>query len=115
MATVQATATDWLQPKCVSLPLLAAARLEIPNTTESTPKSRSAFIASEEANADPAHRTFTEISAMRKPGIAALTIGTSGPLAIGNVFPVRREDRWGVCADFLFQLGQRIIELAHQA
>jgi len=98
----------------VSLPSLAAARLEVPNTTESTPKSRSAFIVPEKANADPAHRTFTEISAMRKPGITALTVGASGPLVVGNVFPVRREDRFGVCAGFLFQLGQRIIELAHQ-
>jgi len=98
------------------LPLLAAARLRaIPNTTENTPKSGSAFIASEGANADPAHRTFTETSAMRKPSIAALTIGASGSLVIGNVFPVRREDRLGVCADSFFELGQRIIELAHQA
>jgi hypothetical protein len=51
---------------------------------------------------------------MRKPGIAALTIGASAPLGIANVFPVRSEDRFGVCADFLFQLGQRIIKLAHQ-
>lgn len=52
----------------------------VPYATADLPPSHSAFTASERANADPAHRTFSEIPAMRIPSVAALAIGANSPL-----------------------------------
>lgn len=54
----------------------------VPYATANLPKSRPAFTASKRANTDPTHRAFTEISAMRRPGIFALTTGAHGPTMV---------------------------------
>ena len=51
----------------------------VPYATADLPPSHPAFTASEQTNADPAHRSFFEIPAMRITGIAAPAIRAIAP------------------------------------